>query len=57
MSLDGLKDTHDFFRKPGSFDETLKKIFVIKNASIRTAIISTISAKNILEIPALIDKI
>ena len=57
MSLDGLKDTHDFFRKPGSFDETFKKIFVIKNSGIRVAIMSTISAKNISEIPALIDKI
>ena len=57
MSLDGLKDTHDFFRKPGSFDETLKKIPVIKNAKIRAAIMTTVSAKNISEIPALIDKI
>lgn len=23
MSLDGLRETHDFIRKPGSFDATL----------------------------------
>ena len=55
MSLDGLKSTHDFFRKPGSFDCTLEKIPVIKNAGIRAVIMSTVSAQNISEIPALID--
>ena len=26
LSLDGLRETHDWFRKPGSFDCTLEKI-------------------------------
>lgn len=25
MSLDGMRETHDWFRKPGSFDLTLEK--------------------------------
>lgn len=25
LSLDGLRETHDWFRKPGSFDITLEK--------------------------------
>ena len=55
MSLDGLRETHDFFRKPGSFDCTLEKIPVLKKAGIRAVIMSTVSARNIAEIPALID--
>ncbi len=34
MSIDGLRETHDWFRKPGSFDETLEKISCIKRAGI-----------------------
>ena len=30
LSLDGMRDTHDWFRKPGSFDCTLKKLPVSK---------------------------
>ena len=26
MSLDGMRETHDWFRKPGSFDLTLEKV-------------------------------
>jgi MoaA/NifB/PqqE/SkfB family radical SAM enzyme len=55
MSLDGLRSTHDWFRKSGSFDCTLDKIAVIKNAKIRAVIMTTVSGVNIKEIAALID--
>ena len=55
MSLDGLRDTHDFFRKAGSFDTTLEKISVINRAGLRSVIMTTVSARNVDEIPALID--
>jgi radical SAM/SPASM domain protein of ACGX system len=55
MSLDGLRETHDWFRKPGSFDCTLEKIAAIKAAGIRAVIMSTVSGVNIKEIPTLID--
>ena len=57
MSLDGLKETHDFFRKPGSFDATLEKISCLNRAGIRSVIMSTVSSRNIDEIPALIDEV
>lgn len=57
MSLDGLKTTHDWFRKPGSFDCTLEKIKCIKQASIRSVIMTTVSRKNIAEVPSLIDTV
>ncbi|MBD5536341.1 MAG: radical SAM/SPASM domain protein, ACGX system [Lachnospiraceae bacterium] len=55
MSLDGMRDTHDYFRKPGSFDCTLEKIAVIRNAGIKCAIMSTVSGTNIEEIPDVVD--
>ena len=33
LSLDGLKETHDYFRKPGSFDITLEKIKCLNQSS------------------------
>jgi len=57
LSLDGLRETHDRFRKPGSFDATLKAIDTIRNSGMHCAIMSTISATNIDEIPQLIDVI
>lgn len=57
MSLDGMRNTHDWFRKPGSFDCTLEKIQCIKNANIRSVIMTTVSGKNISEIPDIIDTV
>ena len=57
LSLDGMRKTHDWFRKPGSFDITLEKIPVIKNAGIRAVIMTTVSGMNIKEIPNIIDTV
>ncbi len=55
MSLDGLEKTHDWFRKQGSFKTTLEKIPLINAAGMHSVIMSTVSSKNIAEIPELID--
>lgn len=57
MSLDGLRDTHDWFRMPGSFDCTLEKIACIKRAGIRAVIMTTVSGKNIDEVSGIIDTV
>ena len=57
LSLDGLRETHDWFRKPGSFDCTLEKIACIKKAGIRAVIMTTVSGVNIDQIPELIDTV
>lgn len=54
MSLDGIKSTHDFIRKPGSFDETLRKIECLNNAGIYSTIMTTVSKMNIDEIHQLV---
>lgn len=55
LSIDGMKKTHDLFRKPGSFDSTLKAIKYIKNAGIKCAVMSTVSDVNISEMPEVVD--
>lgn len=55
LSIDGMKHTHDWFRKPGSFDITLEKIACLKRAGIHSVIMTTVSGTNIEEIPDIID--
>ncbi|MDR3597103.1 radical SAM/SPASM domain protein, ACGX system [Clostridium sp.] len=55
LSIDGLRETHDSIRKPGSFDTTIEKIKCIRNAGIKCAIMTTVSKTNISEIPEIID--
>ena len=55
LSLDGLRDTHDFFRKPGSFDATLAAIPVLREAGVPVCLMATVSARNAPELPDLID--
>ena len=57
MSIDGMKDTHDWFRKPGSFSLTLDKITCLNRSGIRSIIMTTVSGKNIDEVPAIIDAV
>ena len=57
LSIDGMRKTHDWFRKKGSFDETLKKIPLIKNAGIKAVIMTTVSDINIKELPDIIDTV
>lgn len=54
LSLDGLEKTHDHFRKPGSFADTLRAARVLKDAGIWVAIMSTVSSTNADEFPELI---
>lgn len=55
LSLDGLRETHDGFRKPGSFDATLEAIPLIREAGMWAAVMCTVSSANAAELPALID--
>lgn len=57
LSLDGSKETHDWFRKTGSYDCTLEKIECLNRNGIRSVIMTTVSKVNKDEIPALIDEV
>lgn len=55
MSIDGLRETHDWFRKPGSYKTTLEKVATLNAAGIRSILMTTVSGKNIDEVPQIID--
>lgn len=57
LSLDGMEHTHDWFRKPGSFQTTLDKISCIKKAGMKAVIMTTVSGTNINELPDMIDTV
>ena len=55
LSIDGMRETHDFFRKPGSFDSTLRAIKYIRGAGMKCAVMATVSDVNMKEMPAVVD--
>jgi hypothetical protein len=38
LSIDGIEETHDWFRKPGSYKTTLEKVTLLNKAGIRSII-------------------
>ncbi len=57
LSIDGLEETHDRFRAPGSYRDTMDKIAMLNRARIETAVMTTVSSRNIDEVPAVIDAV
>lgn len=55
LSIDGMRETHDRIRKPGSFDTTISKIQVLRDAGIHVAIMTTVSGLNIHEMEDIVD--
>lgn len=53
-SLDGLRATHDWFRKPGSYDATLGAIPMLQAAGIHALLMTTVSGRNVHEVPELV---
>lgn len=50
ISLDGMKETHDCLRKPGSFDDTIRGYDVLKKAGINPMCMFTLSKLNMHEL-------
>jgi radical SAM protein with 4Fe4S-binding SPASM domain len=46
LSLDGLRQTHDALRRPGSFDETLRALRALAGAGIETGVMFTLGRHN-----------
>lgn len=55
VSIDGLRDTHDRMRRPGSFDATWACLPLLHKAGITSHVMSTVSHLNLWEIPDVID--
>lgn len=57
LSIDGNRETHDWFRKPGSYDETLARIPMLKRHGIRAIVMTTVSKANAEQLPGIIDAV
>ena len=55
LSIDGTKETHDWFRKPGSFNTTLDKIQCINKAGMKSVVMTTVSNINIDQVLDIMD--
>ncbi len=55
LSIDGMRKTHDFWRKRGSFDKTINAIKILQRNDIRVAIMTTVSKANADEVPEIIE--
>jgi len=53
ISLDGVKETHDFLRMKGSYDRIISSLQLLKKNNIPSSIITTINKKNLHELPEL----
>jgi len=53
MSLDGVRETHDYMRMPGSFERIMKVYDKMENTNLVKAAITTVSKKNIGELKEL----
>ena len=57
LSIDGTEKTHDWFRKPGSFQKTLEALPLLHAAGIQSVISMTVSERNYRELPAVMDAV
>jgi Fe-coproporphyrin III synthase len=56
VSLDGLKETHDFFRGvPGTFERTMRGIRASRDAGIKVGVRFTVNRHNVKDVPAIFD--
>jgi len=56
VSLDGLKETHDFFRGvPGTFERTIRGIRDSRDAGIKVGVRFTVNRHNVKDVPAVFD--
>ncbi|MCR5076736.1 MAG: radical SAM/SPASM domain protein, ACGX system [Prevotella sp.] len=57
LSIDGLEETHDRIRRPGSYRETWAAIPPLQRAGIKVAIMTTVSKWNCKEVPRIVDEV
>ncbi len=56
ISLDGLKETHDAFRRvPGAFDRAIQAVRSCREAGIKVGLRFTINKRNVQDIPGIFD--
>lgn len=53
VSLDGLRDTHNYMRCEGSFEKAVSALRLLVNSGVNAAVITTINKRNISELGAM----
>jgi radical SAM protein with 4Fe4S-binding SPASM domain len=54
ISLDGMRDTHDFMRCEGSFDRIVKAIALLNKKKVGVSIITAINSRTLSELPEMV---
>ena len=57
VSVDGTEQTHDWFRKPGSYQKTLEVLPIISRAGMEAVVMMTVSEKNYRELGNVMDAV
>lgn len=57
ISLDGIKETHDFMRMQGSYDRIISGLQLLKKGKVPSSIITTVNKKNLHELPKIYEVI
>lgn len=55
LSMDGMRKTHDFWRKLGSFKKTIEAIKILQRNGIKVSVMTTVSKKNAADVPKIIE--
>ena len=55
VSLDGLKQNHDWIRKRGSFERTVHALDLMRRKNMSSSVVTAVNNKNIGELPSLRD--
>lgn len=53
ISIDGLEETHDYIRRPGSYKKSMEAFNLLSNYDIYTSAITTVNKKNLPELDEL----
>jgi radical SAM protein with 4Fe4S-binding SPASM domain len=53
LSIDGLRESHDFMRRPGSFDRIMQAYDLMRSVGLAASAITSINKRNLPELPAL----
>lgn len=56
ISVDGLKEHHDYMRREGSYDRCMRSIKALVKAGVPATVISTVSSENIDTLPEMREK-
>ena len=57
LSIDGMEETHDKIRKPGSFQKTIETIPMIVRSGIQSIVMMTVSDMNYMELRDVMDTV